>query len=90
LGGLVKKPSIANPNLTRATEAGKKGEAKPRPYEQEPDRRRNAKGLANQGNRYAKIAKSGTFAPFVSDSLLELGGLTNPLTYYLKRREALC
>ena len=25
LGGLVKKPNIANPNLTRATEAGKEG-----------------------------------------------------------------
>lgn len=52
--------------------------------------RRDAKGLANQGNRYAKIAKSGTFAQFVSGPLLELGGLTNPLKYYLKRREALC
>ena len=52
--------------------------------------RRDARALANQGNRYAKVAKSGTFAQFVSDSLLELGGLTNPLKYYLKRREALC
>ncbi|MDY6391988.1 MAG: hypothetical protein SPL80_04025, partial [Bacilli bacterium] len=38
----------------------------------------------------AKIAKSGAFAHFVSDSLLELGGLMNPLKYYLKRRESLC
>ena len=52
--------------------------------------RRDARGLAHQGNRYAKIAKSGTFAHFVSDSVLEIGGLTNPLKYYLKRRESLC
>ena len=52
--------------------------------------RRDARGLANQGNRYAKIAKSGAFAQFVSDSLLELGGLTNPLKYYLKRRNPTC
>ena len=52
--------------------------------------KRDARGLANQGNRYAKIAKSGAFAQFVSDSLLELGGLTNPLKYYLKRRNPTC
>ena len=52
--------------------------------------KRDARGLANQGNRYAKIAKSGAFAQFVSDSLLELGGLTNPLKYYLKRRNSTC
>ncbi|MBQ7243682.1 MAG: group II intron reverse transcriptase/maturase [Bacilli bacterium] len=52
--------------------------------------RRDARGIANQGNHYAKIAKSPTFAQFVSDSLLELGGLTNPLKYYLKRRNSAC
>jgi len=51
--------------------------------------RRDARGLAHQGNRYAKIAKNGTFTHFVSDSLLELGGLMNPLKYYLKRKESL-
>ena len=48
--------------------------------------RSNARGMANQGNHYAKIAKSATFAQFVSDSLLELRGLMNPLKYYLERR----
>ncbi len=52
--------------------------------------KRDARGIANQGNHYAKIAKSPTFAQFVSDSLLELGGLTNPLKYYLKRRNSTC
>ena len=52
--------------------------------------RRDARGVANQGNHYAKIAKSGTFARFVSDSLLELGGLMNPLKYYLERRKSSC
>ena len=52
--------------------------------------KRDARGIANQGNRYAKIAKSGTFAQFVSDSLLELGGLMNPLKYYLERRKSSC
>ena len=57
-----------------------------------PERRmkENAKGLANQGNHYAKIAKNGAFAHFVSDSLLELKGLLNPLKYYLERRKASC
>ena len=52
--------------------------------------KRDARGIANQGNHYAKIAKSPTFAQFVSDSLLELRGLTNPLKYYLKRRDSTC
>ena len=52
--------------------------------------RRDARGIANQGNRYAKIAKSPTFSHFVSGPLLELGGLMNPLKYYLKRRNSSC
>jgi len=52
--------------------------------------RRDARGLANQGNHYAKIAKSGTFAQFVSGFLLEKGGLLNPLKYYLERRKSSC
>lgn len=52
--------------------------------------REDAKGVANQGNRYAKIARNGAFAHFVSDSLLELKGLLNPLKYYLERRKASC
>ena len=50
--------------------------------------RRDARGIANQGNRYAKIVRSGVFAQFVSDSLPELRGLLNPLKYYLKRRNS--
>ena len=52
--------------------------------------RNNARGMANQGNHYAKIAKSATFAHFVSDFLLEKKGLLNPLKYYLERRKSLC
>ena len=52
--------------------------------------RHDARGLAHQGNRYAKSARSGAFAQFVSDSLLELRGLMNPLKYYLKRRNSTC
>jgi len=52
--------------------------------------KRDARGIANQGNHYAKIARSGAFAQFVSDSLLELGGLMNPLKYYLERRKSSC
>ena len=57
-----------------------------------PERRmrEDAKGVANQGNRYAKIARNGAFAHFVSDSLLELKGLLNPLKYYLERRKTPC
>ena len=52
--------------------------------------KRDARGIANQGNQYAKIARSGTFAYFVADSLLERGGLLNPLKYYLTRRNSTC
>ena len=52
--------------------------------------RSNARGIANQGNHYAKIAKSGTFAQFVSDYLLEKRGLLNPLKYCLERRKSSC
>ena len=52
--------------------------------------RSNARGMANQGNHYAKIAKSATFAQFVSDFLLEKKGLLNPLKYYLERRKSSC
>ncbi|MCR5091831.1 MAG: hypothetical protein K6B51_03960 [Bacilli bacterium] len=57
-----------------------------------PERRmrEDAKGLANRGNHYAKIAKNGAFAHFVPDSLLELKGLLNPLKYHLERRETSC
>lgn len=37
--------------------------------------KKNAKGIANQGNHYAKIGASATFAQFVSESLLEKKGL---------------
>lgn len=50
--------------------------------------RSNARGIANQGNHYAKIAKSPTFAQFVSDFLLEKRGLLNPLRYYLEQRKS--
>ena len=50
----------------------------------------DARGIASQGNHYAKIARSGIFAHYVSDSLLELGGLMNPLKYYLERRKSSC
>ena len=52
--------------------------------------RSNARGIANQGNHYAKIAKSSTFAQYVSDFLLEKKGLLNPLKYYLERRKSSC
>ena len=52
--------------------------------------KRDARGIANQGNQYAKIARSGTFAYFVADSLLERGGLLNPLKYYHTRRNSTC
>ena len=52
--------------------------------------KRDARGIANQGNRYAKIAKSPTFAQFVSDSPLEKKGLLSPLKHYLERRKSSC
>lgn len=50
----------------------------------------NAKGLANQGNHYAKIGTHGTFAQFVAESLLEKKGLLNPIKYLSIRKEKLC
>ena len=53
--------------------------------------KKNAKGLANQGNHYAKIGAHGTFAQFVAESLLEKKGLLNPIKYLsIIRKEKLC
>ena len=52
--------------------------------------KKNAKGLANQGNHYAKIGAHGTFAQFVAESLLEKKGLLNPIKYLSIRKEKLC
>lgn len=52
--------------------------------------KKNAKGLANQGNHYAKIGVNGTFAQFVSESLLEKKGLLNPIKYLSIRKTKLC
>lgn len=52
--------------------------------------KKNAKGLANQGNHYAKIGAHGTFAQFVAESLLEKKGLLNPIKYLSNRKEKLC
>ena len=52
--------------------------------------KRDARGIANQGNQYAKIARSGTFAYFVAASLLERGGLLVPLKDYLTRMNSTC
>lgn len=52
--------------------------------------KKNAKGLANQGNHYAKIGAHGTFAQFVAESLLERKGLLNPIKYLSIRKEKLC
>lgn len=52
--------------------------------------KRNAKGLANQGNHYAKIGEHGGFAQFVAESLLEKKGLLNPIKYLSIRKEKLC
>ncbi len=51
---------------------------------------RDAHGIANQGNRYAKIARSGTFAHFVSDYILGEFGLQNPIEHYLRLRSSKC
>ena len=52
--------------------------------------KKNARGLANQGNHYAKIGAHGTFAQFVAESLLEKKGLLNPIKYLSIRKEKLC
>ena len=52
--------------------------------------KKNAKGIANQGNHYAKIGASGTFAQYVSESLLEKKGLLNPIKYLSIRKTKLC
>lgn len=52
--------------------------------------KRNAKGLANQGNHYAKIGEHGGFSQFVAESLLEKKGLLNPIKYLSIRKEKLC
>ena len=52
--------------------------------------KKDAKGLANQGNHYAKIGSSGTFAHFVAGSLLEKKGLLNPIKYLSIRKSKLC
>lgn len=52
--------------------------------------KKNAKGLANQGNHYAKIGAHGAFAQFVAESLLEKKGLLNPIKYLSIRKEKLC
>lgn len=52
--------------------------------------KRDAKNLANQGNRYAKIGTNGTFAHFVAESLLEKKGLLNPIKYLSNRKTKLC
>ena len=52
--------------------------------------KKNAKGIANQGNHYAKIGINGTFAQFVAESLLEKKGLLNPIKYLSIRKKKLC
>ena len=52
--------------------------------------KKDAKGLANQGNHYAKIGTSGVFAQFVAESLLEKKGLLNPIKYLSNRKTKLC
>ena len=52
--------------------------------------KKDAKGLANHGNHYAKIGTSGTFAQFVAESLLEKKGLLNPIKYLSIRKAKLC
>ena len=48
----------------------------------EDNMKRNARLLANQGNRYAQVGVNGYFAHFVAESLLEKKGLLNPLNIY--------
>lgn len=52
--------------------------------------KKDAKGIANQGNHYAKIGTSGIFAQFVAESLLEKKGLLNPIKYLSIRKAKLC
>ncbi|MEE3482488.1 MAG: group II intron reverse transcriptase/maturase [Lachnospiraceae bacterium] len=85
-----KKPKKREEALLRCWEIRKKMENMQGWKISEGRMRSNARGIANQGNHYAKIAKSATFAHFVSDFLLEKKGLLNPLKYYLERRKSLC
>lgn len=52
--------------------------------------KKDAKGIANQGNHYAKIGINGAFAQFVAESLLEKKGLLNPIKHLSIRKAKLC
>jgi group II intron reverse transcriptase/maturase len=85
-----KKPKKREEALLKCWEIRKRNENLQEWKIPERRMRSNARGIANQGNHYAKIARSSTFAQFVSDFLLEKKGLLNPLKYYLERRKSLC
>ena len=51
---------------------------------------RDAKALGGYGDHYAKVGKNAKLAFFLTDWILELGHLLNPVAYYLERRKSLC
>ena len=51
---------------------------------------RDAKALGGYGDHYAKVGKNAKLAFFLTDWILELGHLLNPVTYYLERRKSPC
>ena len=51
---------------------------------------RDAKALGGYGDHYAKVGKNAKLAFFLTDWILKMGHLLNPVTYYLERRKSLC
>ena len=51
---------------------------------------RDAKALGGYGDHYAKVGKNAKLAFFLTDWILEMGHLLNPVAYYLERRKSLC
>ena len=50
----------------------------------------DAKALGGYGGHYAKVGKNAKLAFFLTDWILELGHLLNPVAYYLERRKSSC
>lgn len=81
-----KTPQRREQALLKCWEIRKKLENLSRWKMSEDDMKRNARLLANQGNRYAQVGVNGYFAHFVAESLLEKRGLLNPIKYLSIRK----